>query len=200
MARRLPPRVAGCSTWSLPTRCRSRSTMRHSRPPATSRNRATASSSCPCNGPRPSEACGIVAHRAGGDPGSFYACPGSPLPSPPCYANRSLPLSLADPDPLMTARFAAISFVASETPEAEAALEKLVARYGNADCDSADVIVALGGDGLMLQTLHRFIGTGKPIYGMNRGSVGFLMNEFRERGLTTRLEAAHRSIVHQLSM
>ncbi|KFC67554.1 putative inorganic polyphosphate/ATP-NAD kinase precursor [Bosea sp. LC85] len=100
----------------------------------------------------------------------------------------------------MTARFAAISFVASETPEAEAALEKLVARYGNADCDSADVIVALGGDGLMLQTLHRFIGTGKPIYGMNRGSVGFLMNEFRERGLTKRLESAHRSIVHPLSM
>ena len=46
----------------------------------------------------------------------------------------------------------------------------------------ADVIVALGGDGLMLQTLHRFMGTGKPIYGMNRGSVGFLMNEFHDRG------------------
>ena len=100
----------------------------------------------------------------------------------------------------MTARFAAISFVASETPEAEAALEKLVARYGNADCDSADVIVALGGDGLMLQTLHRFIGTGKPIYGMNRGSVGFLMNEFRERGLRKKLSEAQRSVVHPLSM
>lgn len=100
----------------------------------------------------------------------------------------------------MTAPFAAISFVASETPEAEAALEKLAARYGNANCDSADVIVALGGDGLMLQTLHRFMGTGKPIYGMNRGSVGFLMNEFRERGLSKRLEAAHRSVVHPLTM
>jgi NAD+ kinase len=100
----------------------------------------------------------------------------------------------------MTARFAAISFVATETPEAEAALAKLVERYGNADPKSADVVVALGGDGLMLQTLHRFLGTGKPIYGMNRGSVGFLMNEFRERGLSRRLEAAERSVVHPLSM
>ncbi|RDJ27487.1 NAD kinase [Bosea caraganae] len=100
----------------------------------------------------------------------------------------------------MTERFGAISFVASETPEAQAALEKLTTRYGNAEPDSADVIVALGGDGLMLQTLHRFLGTGKPIYGMNRGSVGFLMNEFRERGLSKRLEAAERSIVHPLLM
>lgn len=100
----------------------------------------------------------------------------------------------------MTARFAAISFVASETPEAEAAMTKLIERYGNADPATADVIVALGGDGLMLQTLHRFLGTGKPIYGMNRGSVGFLMNEFRERGLSKRLEAAERSVVHPLSM
>lgn len=100
----------------------------------------------------------------------------------------------------MTAPLGAISFVASETPEAEAALEKLVARYGNAEPEGADVIVALGGDGLMLQTLHRFLGTGKPIYGMNRGSVGFLMNEFRERGLSKRLEAAQRSVVHPLSM
>ncbi|SEG18622.1 NAD kinase [Bosea lathyri] len=100
----------------------------------------------------------------------------------------------------MTERFGAISFVASETAEAQAALERLVERYGNADPASADVIVALGGDGLMLQTLHRFLGTGKPIYGMNRGSVGFLMNEFRERGLSKRLEAAQRSVVHPLSM
>jgi len=100
----------------------------------------------------------------------------------------------------MTERFGAISFVASETPEAQAALEKLVERYGNADPAKAEVVVALGGDGLMLQTLHRFLGTGKPIYGMNRGSVGFLMNEFKERGLTKRLDAAQRSIVHPLSM
>lgn len=100
----------------------------------------------------------------------------------------------------MTERFGAISFVASETPEAQAALAKLAERYGNADPAEAGVIVALGGDGLMLQTLHRFLGTGTPIYGMNRGSVGFLMNEFRERGLTRKLEAAQRSVVHPLSM
>jgi NAD+ kinase len=100
----------------------------------------------------------------------------------------------------MTDRFQAISFVASDTPEAQAALSKLTERYGNADPATADVIVALGGDGLMLQTLHRFIGTGTPIYGMNRGSVGFLMNEFRERGLRKRLTEAQRSVVHPLSM
>lgn len=100
----------------------------------------------------------------------------------------------------MTERFGAISFVASDTPEAEAALARLVERYGNANPADAEVIVALGGDGLMLQTLHRFLGTGKPIYGMNRGSVGFLMNEFKERGLRKRLEAAQRSVVHPLSM
>ncbi|WP_324134334.1 NAD kinase [Bosea sp. (in: a-proteobacteria)] len=100
----------------------------------------------------------------------------------------------------MTERFQAISFVASDTPEAQAARAKLTGRYGNADTATADVIVALGGDGLMLQTLHRFIGTGTPIYGMNRGSVGFLMNEFRERGLRKRLTEAQRSVVHPLSM
>ena len=100
----------------------------------------------------------------------------------------------------MTERFQAISFVASDTPEAQAALAKLTGRYGNADTATADVIVALGGDGLMLQTLHRFIGTGTPIYGMNRGSVGFLMNEFRERGLRKRLTEAQRSGVPPLSM
>ena len=100
----------------------------------------------------------------------------------------------------MTERFTAISFVASDTAEAQAARAKLVERYGDADPAAAEVIVALGGDGLMLQTLHRFMGTAKPIYGMNRGSVGFLMNEFRERGLRQKLEAAHRSVVHPLVM
>ncbi|MFC5391754.1 NAD kinase [Bosea vestrisii] len=100
----------------------------------------------------------------------------------------------------MTERFTAISFVASDTAEAQAARAKLVERYGDADPAEAEVIVALGGDGLMLQTLHRFMGTAKPIYGMNRGSVGFLMNEFRERGLRQKLEAAHRSVVHPLAM
>jgi NAD+ kinase len=64
----------------------------------------------------------------------------------------------------------------------------------------ADVIVALGGDGLMLQALHAYMNTGKPIYGMNRGSVGFLMNEYRPDGLPERLAAAKIETIHPLSM
>lgn len=97
-------------------------------------------------------------------------------------------------------RFETIAFLSSGTPQAEEARAHLVARYGNTDPDSADLVVALGGDGLMLQTLHRFMGTGKPIYGMNRGSVGFLMNEYKETGLTERLRHAESSIIHPLSM
>jgi NAD+ kinase len=62
------------------------------------------------------------------------------------------------------------------------------------------VIVALGGDGLMLQTLHKFMKSGKPIYGMHRGTVGFLMNEFAEEKLTERLAKAHITIIHPLLM
>ncbi|MFY8155463.1 MAG: NAD(+)/NADH kinase, partial [Rhabdaerophilum sp.] len=72
----------------------------------------------------------------------------------------------------------ALAFVASGAPDAELAMQRLRRFYGECQPEAADVIVALGGDGMMLQTLHRFLGTGKPIYGMNRGSVGFLMNEF----------------------
>ncbi|MBB3809884.1 NAD kinase [Pseudochelatococcus contaminans] len=93
-----------------------------------------------------------------------------------------------------------IAFVASDTLEAQAAKERLEARYGARDPDTAHLVVALGGDGLMLQTLHRFLGTGKPIYGMNRGSVGFLMNEFREDDLLERVARAQRSAVHPLLM
>ena len=78
-------------------------------------------------------------------------------------------------------RFKHIAFVASPTPEAREAYERLQGRYGNAEPKAADVIVALGGDGLMLQTLHKFMNSGKPIYGMHRGTVGFLMNEFVDR-------------------
>ena len=92
-------------------------------------------------------------------------------------------------------RFSRIAIVTSDTREAIEAGERLGALYGNVDPVEADVIVALGGDGLMLQTLHRFMGSGKPIYGMNRGSVGFLMNEFQTEGLIERLEGAERSIV-----
>jgi NAD+ kinase len=94
----------------------------------------------------------------------------------------------------------AIHFVASSAPEAEKALDRLTKRYGQVGEAEADVVVALGGDGLMLTTLHRFMGTGKAIYGMNRGSVGFLMNEYREGGLPRRLEAAKRSEIRPVTM
>jgi len=97
-------------------------------------------------------------------------------------------------------RFKQIAFVAGATPEARAAYDSLAGRYGNAEPKNADVIVALGGDGLMLQTLHTFMNSGKPIYGMHRGTVGFLMNEFVADGLTERLTAAHITIIHPLVM
>jgi NAD+ kinase len=100
----------------------------------------------------------------------------------------------------MDRRFETLAFVASDTPEARASAEKLRGRYGSVEADRASVIVALGGDGLMLQTLHRFMGSSKPIYGMHRGSVGFLMNDFSEDGLIERLEAAHMSVAHPLLM
>ena len=100
----------------------------------------------------------------------------------------------------MARRFNKVAFVASPTPEAQAALADLTRRYGATDPDAADVIVALGGDGLMLQSLHRAMGSARPIYGMNKGSVGFLMNDFREDDLLDRLEAAQRSVVHPLLM
>ncbi|PSC04409.1 NAD kinase [Alsobacter soli] len=97
-------------------------------------------------------------------------------------------------------RFNTIAIITADTDEARAAGAALASQYGNAPPEEADVIVALGGDGLMLATLHQFMGSGKLIYGMNRGSVGFLMNEFREDGLLERLERAERSIVHPLLM
>ena len=97
-------------------------------------------------------------------------------------------------------RFSRIAFITSDTDEARSAGAALAERWGDAAPEAADVIVALGGDGLMLQTLHRFMGTGKPIYGMNRGSVGFLMNEFGIDALPDRLDQAERSVVHPLLM
>jgi NAD+ kinase len=93
-----------------------------------------------------------------------------------------------------------IAFVAASTPEAREACERLEKRYGNVDPKSADVIVALGGDGLMLQTLHKFMNSGKPIYGMHRGTVGFLMNEYAEEGLSERIAAAQMTVIHPLVM
>jgi NAD+ kinase len=75
-----------------------------------------------------------------------------------------------------------------------------VREYGGTSPEQADVIVALGGDGLMLQTLHKFMSSGKPIYGMNRGTIGFLMNEFHLKRLRERLAAAETTITHPLVM
>ena len=77
-------------------------------------------------------------------------------------------------------RFNNIAFVASEMKEANRRRSELVARYGETPPEEADVIVALGGDGQMLQTMHRYLNNRIPIYGMNRGSVGFLLNDYRE--------------------
>jgi NAD+ kinase len=96
--------------------------------------------------------------------------------------------------------YAHIAFVASLTAEAQEARSRLVQRYGDTKPADADVIVALGGDGLMLQTLHTFMKSGKPIYGMHRGTVGFLMNEFQLDGLAERLAEAKTSLIHPLVM
>jgi NAD+ kinase len=100
----------------------------------------------------------------------------------------------------IAARFKSIAFVASDVAAAQQARRRLARRYGDARPETADVIVALGGDGLMLATLQRFMNSGKPIYGMHRGTVGFLMNEFSDDGLVERLNAAEVSVIHPLLM
>ncbi|MEM9320183.1 MAG: NAD kinase [Pseudomonadota bacterium] len=93
-----------------------------------------------------------------------------------------------------------IAFLASEAEPAQQALAELVALYGHVAPDNAQVIVALGGDGFMLQTLHRTEHLPAPVYGMNRGTVGFLMNEFSASGLLDRLAAADEEVINPLRM
>ncbi len=93
-----------------------------------------------------------------------------------------------------------IAFVASDAPEAVEARKVLARKYGNGKPMEADVIVALGGDGFMLRTLHKYGTRGVPIYGMNRGSVGFLMNEYREADVVERLAQADATVIHPLMM
>jgi len=93
-----------------------------------------------------------------------------------------------------------IAFIAGQTAEARDALARLTAHYGDCEPEKADVIVPLGGDGLMLQTLHKFMHSGKPIYGMHRGTVGFLMNDFAVEKLAERLATAKKTIIHPLLM
>jgi len=93
-----------------------------------------------------------------------------------------------------------IKFTASKAPTAVAALAALTARYGQADGRGAEVIVALGGDGFMLQTLHTAQGRGLPVYGMNCGTIGFLMNAYAEDDLPNRLRDAEETAINPLAM
>jgi NAD+ kinase len=100
----------------------------------------------------------------------------------------------------MTADAPKIHFTASARPDAKSALEQMVRRYGQAPVRSAEVIVALGGDGLMLDTLRGRYADRLPVYGMHRGTVGFLMNDYEEDNLPARLNSAVRAVIHPLEM
>ena len=93
-----------------------------------------------------------------------------------------------------------LSFVSSGAPVADAAMARLRARYGDVGPEAAEVMVALGGDGLMLQTLHQAIGRRVPVFGMNCGSVGFLMNDYSDQLLLERLAAAKPTRIAPLAM
>lgn len=93
-----------------------------------------------------------------------------------------------------------IAFRASATDQAQAALSRLTARYGQAADAAADVIVALGGDGFMLETLHATQSLGLPVYGMNCGTIGFLMNAYGEEALEERLAEAAEEVINPLAM
>ena len=105
-----------------------------------------------------------------------------------------------EPLPHRPARPGHIAFLASDAELAQASRARLVARYGDCPPERADVAVSLGGDGFMLETLHRFLGGVTPVYGMNCGSVGFLMNRFDEDDLPARLGRAQLAELHPLRM
>jgi NAD+ kinase len=96
--------------------------------------------------------------------------------------------------------FSTIGFVAGTTDAARKAYRRLTEKYDHVPPETADVIVALGGDGLMLETLHTYLDRDVPIYGMNRGTVGFLMNEYKETRLAARLDAAEPVVLRPLEM
>jgi NAD+ kinase len=95
---------------------------------------------------------------------------------------------------------ALIHFTASDSDVAQDAREALVRSYGDVRPEEADVIVALGGDGFMLQTLHGTMDLDVPVYGMNCGTIGFLMNEYEPAGLIERLSDAEEEVINPLSM
>jgi NAD+ kinase len=93
-----------------------------------------------------------------------------------------------------------IAFTASHAEVAQTARAALITRYGNVPPEEADIIVALGGDGFMLQTLHGAQNLSAPVYGMNRGTIGFLMNEYSEIDLTKRLAEAEEVVLNEVSL
>ena len=93
-----------------------------------------------------------------------------------------------------------LAFLAADTDKAQEALVSLERLYGRVELKRADVIVPLGGDGFMLETLHRYMSLKKPIFGMQRGSIGFLMNEYRDDGLPERVAKARGSKLRPLRM
>ena len=93
-----------------------------------------------------------------------------------------------------------LAFVAARTAGAISAKQRLISRYGDCTVKEAAVIVALGGDGLMLECLHQVLGSSMPVYGMNCGSVGFMMNEYNEDDLPLRISQALHSVLHPLRM
>ena len=105
----------------------------------------------------------------------------------------AMPLGVAEPD--------RIGFLAAPTELAQECMLRLAARYGNAPSSSAQVVVCLGGDGFMLETLHGMLGRCEtPVYGMNCGSVGFLMNAYNEDDIPRRLAEAQEAVLHPLRM
>ena len=100
----------------------------------------------------------------------------------------------------MTRANTSLCFISSDADSAQEAAKRLADLYGQSDPETADVIVALGGDGFMLQTLHDTMNSDKLIYGMNRGSVGFLLNEYREEGLRERIASAVEHSIRPLEM
>ncbi len=92
------------------------------------------------------------------------------------------------------------AFLAADTPAAQKALAELTARYPSAAPEDVEIVIPLGGDGFMLETLHRFLSRGVAIFGMHCGSVGFLMNDYRAEGLLERLAAAQPVSLHPLEM
>ncbi|MFN6953580.1 MAG: NAD kinase [Acetobacteraceae bacterium] len=93
-----------------------------------------------------------------------------------------------------------LAFLPAASEAAQQAARALRARYGEVPPEQAEVLVALGGDGAMLETQHRFLGRNIPVYGMNCGSVGFLMNDYRLDGLPERVAAAQATVLHPLRM